>query len=203
MYLNDDYFVCMATEGFDEAVANEMIVLNKKKMLNENRYVAIDFETMSYWRASVCSIGIAVIEGGKIVDTFYTLVCPTTKDESYYCVNVHGIHYNMVRNSPKFSEIWGYIDENYIKGSTLIAHNVGFERSCINACAEEYGTNSDYNYIDTLKMSRKQINGLSSYALDSVCESLNYRLVNHHNALDDAKACANIFIKLNQIDNGE
>lgn len=162
----------------------------------KNRYVAIDFETMTTWRASVCSIGLAVIENNKITDTFYSLVCPPSKDENYYCCLTHGIKYKDVKNYPKFDEIWKQIDEKYIKGSTLIAHNVGFEKSCINSCNETFNTNNNYNYIDTLKLSRKYLSQLNKHTLDAVCESLHCDLKNHHNALDDAIACAEIFIKI-------
>lgn len=163
---------------------------------NDNRYVAIDFEILSTWRASVCSIGIAVIENDKITDTFYSLVRPISKEESYYCVKAHGLHYKDVKNSPKFDEIWETIDKKYIKGSPLIAHNSPFEKSCINACNEEFGTNNDYTYIDTLKLSRKYLKRLKDYKLDTICESMKYKIGHYHNALDDAKACAHVFIKL-------
>lgn len=164
--------------------------------MEKDRYVAIDFETMTTWRASVCSVGLAVIEKGKIIDTYYSLICPPSKEENYFCCLTHGLKYKDVKNSPKFDEVWNKIDKDYIKGSTLIAHNVGFEKSCINACNETFNTNNDYQYIDTLKLSRKYLKKLEKHTLDVVCESLHCKLKNHHNALDDAKACAEIFIKL-------
>ena len=164
--------------------------------MEKDRYVAIDFETMTTWRASVCSVGLAVIENGKITDTFYSLVCPLSKEENYYCCQTHGLKYKDVKDSPKFDEIWGIIDKEYIKGSPLIAHNAPFEKSCINACNETFDTNSDYKYIDTLKLSRKYLNKLEKHTLDAVCEALHCKLKHHHNALDDAKACAEVFIKL-------
>ncbi len=164
--------------------------------MKKDRYVAIDFETMTTWRASVCSVGLAVIENGKIVDTFYSLVCPLSKDENYYCCLTHGLKYKDVKDSPKFDEIWEKIDKEYIKGSPLIAHNAPFEKSCINACNETFDTNNDYEYIDTLKLSRKYLSKLEKHTLDVVCEALHCKLKHHHNALDDAKACAEIFIKL-------
>ena len=52
-------------------------------MAKKNRYVAIDFEKLDTLPVSVCSVGIAVIENNKIVDTFYSLVCPPSKNENY------------------------------------------------------------------------------------------------------------------------
>lgn len=170
-----------------------------EKDITTNRFVALDFEVLdSAWRATVCSIGLAVIENNKITDKFYSLICPPSKNENYYCVLTHGLHYEDVKNSPDFLKVWNEIDEKYIKGSPIIAHNVGFEKSCINACNEEFGTNNDYIYIDTLNLSRKYFPKLHNHKLDTVCEAIKHNLKNYHNALEDAEACAKIFIKLNK-----
>lgn len=165
-------------------------------MTQNDRFVAIDFETLNNWRGSVCSVGLAVIEKGKIVDTFYSLICPPTKDVFPWCKKVHGLDYKDVKDYPKFDEIWEKLDKDYIKGCPLIAHSYGFEKSCINATHEFFGTNNDYQYIDTLTLSRKYLKELKSHSLNVVCEALNCKLKHHHNALEDATACAEIFIKL-------
>lgn len=172
-----------------------------KKDKNENkinRFVAIDFEILNEWRASIISIGIVVIEDNKIKTKKYYTVCPPSKNENYYCVQTHGMHYEDVKDSPDFPTVWKEIDEKYIKGSPLIAHNVGFEKSCINACNEEFGTNNNYEYIDTLKLSRKYFPKLDNHKLNTVSEAIKHNLENYHQADADALACAKIFIKLNK-----
>jgi DNA polymerase-3 subunit epsilon len=164
-------------------------------MSKKNRYVAIDFEKMDTLPESVCSIGGAVIENDKIVKTFYYLVCPPSKNENYYCVKTHGLHYNDVKNEPTFDKIWEKIDK-IIDGATLIAHNFGTERGCINACNEYYDTNYNYEYICTLALSRKYLKNLPSKGLDIVCEALNYKMDYHHNAKDDAIASAEVFLRI-------
>jgi DNA polymerase-3 subunit epsilon len=165
------------------------------KSVNEferNRFVAIDFETLNTNRYSVCSVGLVVIENNEITNKKSFKVCPPTKEESYYCVQTHGIHYRDVKNSPLFPTVWKYVDE-IIDGCPVIAHNIGFERSCINACNEVYNTNYSYSFIDTLVLSKKFLN-LRKNTLDAVCESINYNLNHHHDALADALACANVFL---------
>ena len=166
-------------------------------MAKKNRYVANDFEKLDTLPVSVCSVGIAVIENNKIVDTFYSLVCPPSKNENYYCVQTHGLHYKDVKNAPTFPQIWKKIDK-IIGKSPLIAHNYGVERGCINACNEYYDTDYKYEYICTLSLSRKYLPKLKSKGLDLVCEALNYNMGEHHNALDDAIASAEIFIRLKE-----
>lgn len=164
-------------------------------MKNNNRYVAIDFEKLDTIPSSICSVGLAVIENDKITKTFYSLICPPSKNENYYCVQTHGLHYKDVKNAPKFPEIWKKIDK-IIGDSPIIAHNFGVERGCINACNEYYGTDYNYEYICTLALSRKYLNELPTKGLDVVCEALNYNMGYHHNAKNDAIASAEIFLRI-------
>ena len=85
--------------------------------------------------------------------------------------------------------------DKMIGDSPIIAHNKGFEKSCIEACADEFGTNDDYEYIDTLKLSREYLD-TPNHKLDTICEALDVKLKHHHNALDDAIAAGECFIKM-------
>lgn len=169
-------------------------------MKQVQRYVALDFETMNHWRASVCAVGCVVIEKGVITEEFYSQICPPTPYENPYCVETHGLTYNDVKDSPKFSEIWPVIDK-MIGSSPIVAHNSPFEKSCIDACGEEFGTKTDYEYIDTLKMSRMQFPNARNHRLNTLCEAMDIKLEHYHNALDDARADAECFLKLKSLGN--
>ena len=54
-------------------------------------FVAIDFETANGRRSSVCSVGIVVVRGGKIVDKFYSLIQPASNYYTYWTTEVHGL----------------------------------------------------------------------------------------------------------------
>lgn len=164
------------------------------------RYAALDFETLDTWRASVCSVGCAVFEDGRLVDEFYSLVCPPCKGENWYCVQTHGLTYEDVKDAPSFPEVWETVDR-MIGDSPVVAHNAPFERSCINECADFYGTKSDYKFVDTLKMSRNVLVESDNHRLDTVCDKTGVRLKNHHNALEDAIACGEVFWKLLHAEN--
>ncbi len=162
------------------------------------RYAVLDFEIMNEWRASVCAVGCVVIEKGKIINEFYSKVCPPTQYENKYCVETHGLRYKDVRKSPTFPVVWKTIDK-MIGKSPIVAHNAPFEKSCIEACGEEFGTNTDYQYIDTLKMSRFVFPKAKNHKLNTLCEAMNIDLQHYHNALDDARADAECFLKLKKI----
>lgn len=162
-------------------------------------FAALDFETLDTWRPSVCAVACVIIDkDGKILDEYYTTVCPPTRFENKYCVEAHGLHYNDVKNSPIFEEVWPKVDK-MIGDRPIIAHNSAFERSCINACAEEFGTNDKYRYIDTLKLSRELLTECENHRLNTVCEKLDVDLKHHHNALEDARAAAQCFVKLMEL----
>lgn len=166
-----------------------------EEFMEENRYAALDFETMDTWRASVCSVGCVIFENNEIVDEFYSLVCPPSKYENPHCVEVHGLHYKDVKDSPPFPEVWETVDK-MIGNSPIIAHNAGFEKGCINACNEEFGTKKDYKFIDTLQLSRQYMPYLNNHKLDTVCKQLKVPLKEHHNALEDARACGKCLIEM-------
>ena len=44
-------------------------------------FAAIDFETANFERSSVCSVGVVIVRGGEIVDSFYSLIQP---EPNYY-----------------------------------------------------------------------------------------------------------------------
>ena len=54
-------------------------------------FVAIDFETANQHRSSVCSVGIVIVKGGKIVNKLYKLIHPTPDYYSYLNTQVHGL----------------------------------------------------------------------------------------------------------------
>lgn len=180
----------------DEAVFRE--IDECPSLLTEDghkRFVALDFETMDTWRATVCSVGCVVFEDGQPTQEFYSLICPPSCYENEHCTEAHGLTYEDVKDSPTYEEVWPQIHE-MIAGSPIVAHNKGFEKSCIEACADEFGTESEYEYIDTLRLSRHMLPNLRKYPLDRVCNVFGVRLKNHHNALDDARACGEIFVKM-------
>ena len=85
-------------------------------------FAAIDFETANNERSSVCSIGIVIVRGEEIVDTFYSLIKPEPEYYNYWCSQVHGLCSNDTTDAPIFPEVWKQI-EPLIKGLPLVAHN--------------------------------------------------------------------------------
>ena len=100
-------------------------------------FAAIDFETANQYRSSVCSVGVVVVRGGEIIDSFYSLITPEPNYYFYKCTEVHGLTSIDTENAPVFPEVWKQI-EPLIEGLPLVAHNRTFDESCLKAVFRVY-----------------------------------------------------------------
>ena len=54
-------------------------------------FAAIDFETANECPSSVCSVGVVIVRGGEVTDSFYSLIHPEPEYYKWFCQEVHGI----------------------------------------------------------------------------------------------------------------
>ena len=159
-------------------------------------FAAIDFETANQELSSVCSVGIVVVRNGITTERFYSLIQP---EPNYYCYGnsqIHGLTIEDTNDAKVFSNVWEKI-EPLIEGLLLVAHNKGFDESCLKAVFRTYRMDyPDYIFYCTLAASRRQLKHLPNHQLHTVAEDCGYILTNHHNALADAEACAEIALQL-------
>ena len=163
--------------------------------MNNQKIAVIDIETPNRNNDIICSIGIVLIENESIVDTLYYLVNPeTTFDEMN--INIHGITENDVVNAPIFPEVWDSIKDIF-SGYLLAGHNFTFDLSCIKKALIKYNIEAvSVYYVDTLTISRNNIIDIENYQLSSLCDYFGTTLTNHHNALADSYATAEILLYL-------
>lgn len=70
------------------------------------RFAAIDFEIANGKRSSICSIGVAIIEDNKVIDSVYMLVRPYPNFYTRFTTAIHGITMQDTIDSPDFEEAW-------------------------------------------------------------------------------------------------
>lgn len=154
-------------------------------------FTAIDFETMTAERSSACAIGLVKVIDGNISQRFYSLIKPIPDDRDTDNSLVHGITREMVANAPTFLELWPTI--NAIVGNdTLVAHNASFDQTVWISQLESYGCSDNpykYRFICTFKM--------TELPLDKACKMHGIDIGTHHDALDDAMACAQLYLAEN------
>lgn len=160
-------------------------------------FAAIDFETANEQRCSVCSVGLVVVRGGVIADTYYSLIHPEPDYYQWFCQRVHGLSQEDTDDAPVFPHVWEEIAPR-IEGLPLVAHNSPFDESCLKAVFRVYQMDyPDYVFHDTCAASRRVFGRtLQNHQLQTVASACGYDLMNHHHALADAEACARIAMKI-------
>ena len=160
-------------------------------------FAAIDFETANECRCSVCSVGVVIVRGGEVVDSFYSLIHPEPDYYQWFCQQVHGLGPEDTDDAPVFPAVWSRIAP-LIEGLPLVAHNARFDEGCLRAVFRVYRMDyPDYVFHDTLAGSRRHFGCmLPNHQLQTVAAACGYDLTAHHHALADAQACAQIALKI-------
>ncbi|MFG6370784.1 3'-5' exonuclease [Turicimonas muris] len=160
-------------------------------------FAAIDFETANMYRTSVCSVGLVIVRDGIIADKFYSLIRPTPHFYTSFNTKIHGICKEDTLNAPLFPDVWMQAAP-LVEGLTLVAHNSPFDEGCLKAVFAHYEMPyPEYPFLCTCRASRRVIgNRLPNHKLHTVARYCGYNLLNHHHALADAEACAEIALKI-------
>ncbi len=161
-----------------------------RKKLHRMNFTALDFEIANRTRTSVCAIGLVRVEDGVEKKHIHQLIHPDTHFDDYF-TSIHGIRESDVRNAPSFPEFWKEIRGYF--GDNVVAHNAQFDIACLRESLKTYELEfPSFDYICTLRISRK-INSLPRHGLDFLADHFGIELLQHHNALEDARACAKLF----------
>lgn len=192
---NEKIKVLYGVEGYlinDDA----KIVYNPKGQNISDSFVVFDIETtgLNCEKNNITEIGAVKVLGGKIVDTWSTFVNPCQKIPENI-VELTGITDAMVAKAPKIEEI---LEDflTFCEGSTLVAHNAKFDVSFIKEACKRQKIPFNFTSLDTLQLARSLYPELVNHKLNTLAKHLNVLLENHHRAVDDAKATADIFIKM-------
>ena len=151
-------------------------------------FTALDFETAIGQRYSICQVGLVVVKNSEITREIAQLIKPPGNEYSPYNIQVHGITPEDTENSPTFADIWDKM-RPYIEGQLVVAHNAAFDVSCLRKTLEYYGLPFPKFETDcTYKRTKLKLN--------IACETMGIEFNNHHDALADARACAQIYFQL-------
>ncbi len=172
------------------------VVVNAGDQDIDDACVVFDIETTGFSRSKdrIIEIGAVKVIGGKIVDKYSTFVNPEIPIP-YEIEQLTSINDNMVIDAPKIEEVLPVFLE-FCEGCSLVAHNASFDVGFIKKSAERMGREINFTVIDTVGLSRILLPDLSRYKLSTVAKALNVSLENHHRAVDDAGATAEIYCKL-------
>lgn len=156
------------------------------------KILAIDFETANHSPDSACQIGVVRIEDWRVVDSRAWLIRPPS--DEFFFTYLHGIAWEDVHDQPHWAGLWPELAPWFEGADFLAAHNAPFDRGVLQATCAGHGLAAPGTpFLDTVQVARK-VWKIFPTKLNLVCGKLGISL-NHHEALSDARACAEILIR--------
>ena len=154
----------------------------------KHTFTAIDFETAQGNRTSICQVGLVRVENGKISKEISFLVQPPGNYYWERFTDIHGITPEVTASVPTFDKLWHLI-EPLITNQQVVAHNgFSFDFNVLEKTLEYYGMETpEYKKYCTCNIYNRQ-------ALNTLCEEYDIPL-HHHEALSDARACAELYLR--------
>ena len=191
---DDPFKVIYGVEGYLVDDLQDVAVNEKGQSLNDI-YVVFDLETTGFSsiKDKIIEIGAVKVENGVITDKFSTFVNPKVPIP-FKITNLTGITDDMVMEAPDIETILPQFLE-FVGDAVLVAHNASFDVSFIEQNCRYQDITPDFTSVDTVAMARILLPTLSKFKLNVVANALHISLENHHRAVDDAGATAEIFVK--------
>ncbi len=157
-----------------------------------------DIEVANTKNCSICQIGLIIVEGDNI-SKIKIMVNPNDEFDRT-CSNIHHITKQDVVNEKNFKEVWKDISHYFIN-NFVFAHNA--LSADINYLIKNLVRYKlpipNFKYICTKELCRKYIPNImveSKYDLQTLCQFYNIDMGVHHDALDDAFSCYQLYINL-------
>ena len=166
------------------------------KNLEDGSFVVFDIETTGLlkYRDAITEIGAVRVENGEITEIYNQLINPE-RILPEKIVEITGITDAMLADKPKIEEVLpDFLD--FCGDSLLVGQNTDFDVGFIRHNAHKLGLLFDPIYLDTLPMARALFDDMGKFSLDKIARKLDIPAFNHHRASDDARATAQIFIKM-------
>ena len=191
---DDPFKVIYGVEGYLVDDLQDVAVNEKGQSLNDT-YVVFDLETTGFSsiKDKIIEIGAVKVENGVITDKFSTFVNPKVPIP-FEITNLTGITDDMVMEALDIETILPQFLE-FVGDAVLVAHNASFDVSFIEQNCRYQDITPDFTSVDTVAMARILLPTLSKFKLNVVANALHISLENHHRAVDDAGATAEIFVK--------
>ena len=191
---NDFFKVIYGVEAYLVDDLKEIVTDGKGQPL-EGSYVVFDIETTGFSpiKNRIIEIGAVKVINGEITDRFSSFVNPQVPIP-FEIEKLTSINDEMVMDAPVIEKV---LPEflSFCEGTVLVAHNASFDISFIRENAQRQQLPFDFTYVDTVGIARVLLPHQAKHTLDAVSKTLGISLENHHRAVDDAEATAQIFVK--------
>jgi DNA polymerase-3 subunit epsilon len=163
----------------------------------EATWVAFDTETSGRYpiESEICEIAAVKWTKNGEQSTFASLVKPT-RPMSDEVIKIHGITNEMVADAPSLAEVLPRFIE-FIKGSVLLAHHAQFDLGFVAAALEGCGLALPGEpAICTSLLAQATVPETPNHRLQTLVPFFGVNPGQAHRALDDARACLEVGIKI-------
>lgn len=160
----------------------------------KDRLAFIDFETtgLSSRRGDrVIEVGIAVLEGGRIVDRYQSLINPRMPIP-WQIEDLTGITDDMVRSAPGAPEVMSEVHD-FIGEMRLVAHNASFDRGFMDAEFSRIRRRRKQEFICSLRVARRVYPRAPNHKLGTLVKLTGVQAARAHRALGDAEMTARVW----------
>ena len=189
-------FITPNIENINNDIIDKDVNQNSKSSMCDRQLVFVDVETANAHNNTICSIGLIIVNKDNSIKEVYSLINPKS-EFSDFNISIHHIKPSDVVSSPTFDEFWKNIKNEIDNDAIFVAHNAKFDLNVIIKDLNRYFVEFAYNdYFDTMELARKYLYNFNTekgdLKLDTLCRKFSISL-NHHNALEDVKACKSLF----------
>ncbi|HEU4572652.1 MAG TPA: exonuclease domain-containing protein, partial [Candidatus Limnocylindrales bacterium] len=158
----------------------------------KREFAVVDVETTGTdpKLADLLEIAVVKVKGGKVTDTWSTLVKPS---QPIVGNQMHGITDKDVAKAPSAQEAARQAVAK-IGDALIVGHNVGFDLGFLEAALGDGTRFESGRYLDTLVLAREGYPDLQNYKLDTLASFFGVDLTKNHRAEPDAQATANLLL---------
>jgi len=167
-----------------------------KKLWLDSTFIAIDLETSGKYPldAEICEMAAVKWQGGRIVDSFQSLIKPVHQ-MSDEVIAIHHITNEMVSEAPrieaKLAEFHKFISDGFI-----LAHHAPFDLGFLAWEFEKAGLPLPSLPVFCTSLLSRNINAdVSNHRLATLAKHFGIDAGAAHRALDDAKTCLGVALK--------
>lgn len=163
-------------------------------------FCAIDFETASWDRASAIQVGIVRVRNGQVVDQFANLLRPLPGFDEFSddAIAIHKITPQMVAGAPYWGDCYPSV-RAFIAEDRLVSYNARFDGQVFASTSLVSGIDDANVEMGCALTWAQQTLDLPNHRLATVAAHFGIDLTNHHDAITDARACAEVVVNLAQL----
>lgn len=155
-------------------------------------FVVIDFETANPQRVSACAIGYTIVENMEIVQCDGSLIKPVGGHAAFQ-TKIHGITESDTANEGDFGQIYAAV--SHLFEMPIVGHSL-FDKQVLNALSEYFDLGIHFDYVDSVAVAKQKLPELKNYKLKTLVKHFGLPKYKHHDAVEDARACALVFLRL-------